>query len=351
MTKGTILKLILISAIIYSCQSSDDEPKESSNALTFIVEKIDLEHSASLRGLSVISDSTWWISGSQGTAAYLDYSNGNLKSNFLTGYDSKDFRDIHGWNNNEATTLSVGDSAVILKTTNRWRNAQKVFEDNNDGVFIDAMDFEGDHGVAFGDSHNGSLYILESRNRGISWKRIESNKLPKPVLNEGGFAASGTNVDIIEGVIYIGTGAGEHPRLLRRRTNTNWEARSIPLQRGPLNGAYSIVFKNKLEGITVGGSFRDSTRIDSVIAYTKDGGDVWTIPEQGPNGFRSCVAYSPILDIYVVTGRTGVDYSHDGLQWHSITTESGYYACQFGHQSAILVGRGGKCARIKFIRN
>lgn len=349
MGKGHLLiATFLILFGFFGCQ--DQAPR--GKVYDFRISKISLPETTSLRGLSVVSDSTWWISGSQGTAAFIQYNYGKVDSKPLVGYAHKDFRDIHGWNNQEAIILSVGDSTLILKSKNQWKQVDTVFTDYSEGVFVDAFDFEGENGIAYGDAIDGILYVLESSDRGSRWSKIPAENLPSALGTEGGFAASGTNVDIIHGSIYIATGAGIYPRLISGMVGqSDWEATPLPLQRGPTQGAYSIVFKNTMEGVVIGGSFQDSTRADSVCAYTQDGGKNWTLLENGVvPGFRSCVAYSEVLDIYLAVGRTGIDYSYNGSEWIAISSEGGYYACSFGKKSAILVGRGGKCAKIEFTK-
>ncbi len=348
MTRLFCFYFTILSILNLSC-----ETEGPSQVLDFAFEKIDLPISSNIRGLSSISDSTFWISGSGGLAAHVALKIDGVELKSIDGFEQRDFRDIHGWNDLDAITMSVGDSAIFLKTNSQWSEFDTVFADFSPGVFIDAFDFEGDHGIAYGDALNNVLYILESFDAGKSWKKIDGRLLPGALPGEGGFAASGTNVDLINGNTFITTGAGTFPRVISRKKDARiWESHKVPLQSGSLNGGYSIVFKNSNEGIVVGGSFQDSLRADSVCAVTIDGGLEWSALEEGRlPGFRSCVAYSSELDVYLATGRTGVDYSYDGRNWISVTQEGGYFACAFGNECAILVGRGGKCAIIRWSKS
>lgn len=345
--EDTLFIIIILGCCCLSCKQGDQ-----TGTNLFEIERISLGTHASLRGLHVISDSTWWISGSEGMAAHVSISDEGASLQALAGYDSKDFRDIHGWDDHEAIVLSVGDSAIFLKTIDRWQTWDTTLYDSNPGVFIDAFDFDGDYGVAYGDALDGVLYIQETHSAGRGWNKIPANVLPPALPREGGFAASGTNVKLTDQSVYIVTGAGSYPRWLKRtRSEVIWQYGTLPLQSGgETHGAYSVTFANDQFGIVAGGSFRDSTRNDSVMAVTSDAGVTWQVlPPGAVSGFRSCVAYSPKLQLFIATGRTGVDYSSDGYTWHSISTESGFYACGFGDSCAILVGRGGKCAVIEFM--
>ena len=335
------LSLILF---IVSCQNQKKDAK-----LGFEISTLDPIPNASLRGLFVLDDRSFWVSGSNGTATYVRISDDQVSYASLEGYEHKDFRDIHAFNENEAVILSVGDSAIFLRTENKWKTIDTVYYDFQPGVFIDAMDFDDEKGLSFGDALNDEMYMVESSDYGKSWERVSPQGLPTPLSGEGGFAASGTNVVLINGNSYVGSGAGSYPRFFKKDNEGTWNHSRLPLQSGPLNGVYSVSFKNISEGVVIGGSFQDSTRNDSVAAFTVDGGKHWTLSNIQPGGFRSCVAYSAMFDIYLACGRTGIDISKDGgNSWENISGEGGFYACGFGQQYAILVGRRGKIARIKF---
>ena len=153
----------------------------------------------SFRGLHAISDSTVWTSGAKGqiwkigdSMRWLNYS--------PKGFERKDFRDIHGWSAQEAIAMSAGDSGVILSTTDGGFSWEIVHSDYRKGVFFDAIDFEGENGVLFGDPiavDSTHLYAYLSINKGRNWIAIPNGiwNSTSPKLSSM-YAASGSSVNI-----------------------------------------------------------------------------------------------------------------------------------------------------------
>ena len=67
----------------------------------------------SLRGLSVVSDKTVWVSGSSGTVGFkLD---GGINWHWINvnGFEKRDFRDIEAFNDSTAIIMAVDKPAYI----------------------------------------------------------------------------------------------------------------------------------------------------------------------------------------------------------------------------------------------
>ena len=127
----------------------------------------------SYRGIHVLNDSSSWISGSQGQV--LRFKNEWIKCQPLQNqYSTKDFRDIHAWNENIAIVMSAGDSGVILRTTNEGKNWNEVFSDYRNGIFFDALEFSNQNpelGILIGDPINDKthFYGLFTLDSGKTW--------------------------------------------------------------------------------------------------------------------------------------------------------------------------------------
>ena len=159
--------------------------------------------SQSLRGLSVLNDSQVWVSGSKGFIG--KYDKDSFNSSVLSSeYQHKDFRDIHGFNENVAIAMSVADSGVLLKTYDAGTTWVEVFRDNDSGVFFDVIEFtkNGEFGILLGDpllSKPNHLYFRLSVDSGNHWIAVDNGQWNKisPKLNSL-YAASGSSARILD---------------------------------------------------------------------------------------------------------------------------------------------------------
>ena len=301
----------------------------------------------SFRGFTTVDDSVFWASGSRGTILLTVDGGSSWLSRNPPGNGHRDFRAIYAWSAAQAVALAVGDTGLILRTTDGGMNWDTAYLDPSPGVFLDDLDFDGPNGWAFGDPLERGLYLLTSRDSGQSWSRVNPSSLPEPAGNEGAFAASGTNLVAQAGLVGIVTGAGRWPRFIYQNQET-WQAVRVPLQAGPLAGAYSVAFRDSLWGMAVGGNFQDSLRRDSVACLTMDGGHHWQLVDQqhGPRGYRSCVIWHDQWKCWFAIGRTGLDYSVDGIHWEPVHQQPGFYVCMPTRHALWCVGRNGQLGKL-----
>ncbi|MFK7756498.1 MAG: WD40/YVTN/BNR-like repeat-containing protein [Flavobacteriales bacterium] len=335
--------------VIYSCQSNEPLKGE----LGYAVIPVEIPDSAHFRGLQTISDEVVWLSGTEGTVMLT--TNGGKSWNDVTvpECESLDFRDIHALDKKRAWVMSSGNGARIYYTENAGKDWTLQFEDKNQKVFLDGMDFKDAlNGVAFGDPLGDymsptAMDVLTTSDGGLNWNRIPVESLPTAWEDEAGFAASGTGVVYKENTIWIATGGGEISRILKSEDKgATWNAYKTPIKGGSGQGVFSMAMKDKMNGVVVGGDYVDSTRVKYNCAVTADGGITWElIEENGPLGYRSCVAITN-SGTAIACGRTGIDKSSDFKTWSSISTE-GYFTCDAAETYVWLAGRRGKVAKMR----
>src|SRR5262249_60157617 len=87
---------------------------------------------------------------------------------------------------------------------------------NDDPIaFFDAMAFwDAQHGIAMSDSVDGRFIIITTGDGGQTWTRVPADRLPVALMNEGGFAGSGTNIAGMNRHAWGGTGAASNSRML-----------------------------------------------------------------------------------------------------------------------------------------
>lgn len=280
---------------------------------------------ARLRGVSAVSERVAWASGADSTI--LRTVDGGLTWQKLTvTSEVLDFRDIDAIDARTAYALSIGNGPAsrIYKTSDAGKTWTLQFKNEDAKAFLDAMSFwDANHGLAFGDSVDGQLYILTTADGGQIWSRVPPANLPPALENEGAFAASGTNIAVFgKSHAWIGTGAGAKARVLRTSDRgRTWQVSDTPLAAGPSAGIFSIAFRDAKHGVIAGGDYRKEQEAVDNLAVTNDGGITWTLVK-GLSGFRSVVTYVPGMKTptLVALGPSGGDYStDDGRTWTAIT--------------------------------
>lgn len=301
----------------------------------------------SKRGLYAVNENVVWTSGAKGVI--LSTSNNKDWNTFEDTLLSKyDFRDVHAFNETEAIIMSSGDGCTIFKTKDGGALWNRVYENNEQGIFFDGMDFwDNENGIAFSDPINNQIYMIITSNGGDSWQKLMPIELPKTLKGEAGFAASGTSIICVgDSSVYIGTGGGNVARIFASHNRgLNWTVVETPMMSGEASGIYAITFMNELNGVAVGGNYLDSANTKGNCVITADGGLTWKLPRNPPTGYRSGVAYNG-NGVLLCTGRNGIDVSYDkGNNWKHISDDA-YYSCVINGSSGWLTGRAGKMAKI-----
>lgn len=279
---------------------------------------------ARLRGVSAVSERVAWASGS-GSTVLRTTDGGKVWQKLNVTADALDFRDIDAIDDQTAYVLSIGNGPAsrIYKTTDAGATWTLQFKNEDQKAFLDAMSFwDANNGIVFGDSIDGQFYILLTANGGQTWSRVSTARLPPALLNEGAFAASGTNISVFGKThAWIGTGAGAKARVLRTTDHgRSWQVSDTPLAAGQSAGIFSIAFRDEKHGIVVGGDYRKESEAVDNLAVTNDGGVTWKLVK-GLSGYRSVVAYVPgkKTPALVAIGPSGGDYSlDDGQTWKPI---------------------------------
>jgi len=279
---------------------------------------------ARLRGVSAVSERVAWASGS-GSTVLRTTDGGTAWQKLNVTTDALDFRDIDAIDAQTAYVLSIGNGPAsrIYKTTDAGATWTLQFKNEDPKAFLDAMSFwDANNGIVFGDSIDGQFYILLTANGGQTWSRVSTARLPPALLNEGAFAASGTNIAVFGKThAWIGTGAGAKARVLRTTDHgRSWQVSDTPLAAGQSAGIFSIAFRDEKHGIVVGGDYRKESEAVDNLAVTNDGGVTWKLVK-GLSGYRSVIAYVPgkKTPALVAIGPSGGDYSlDDGQTWKPI---------------------------------
>ena len=315
---------------------------------------------ARLRGVSAVSDTIAWASGSGATVLRTDDGGATWKKLVVDadpGAARLDFRDIDAIDAKTAYALSIGNgsSSRIYKTTDAGATWTLQFKNEDPKGFYDAMSFwDATHGVVMGDSIDDQLQILITSD-GRSWTKVPAAALPPALPNEGAFAGSGSNIAVFGNHAWIGTGAGPKCRILHTADQgKTWTAVDTPVAASNSAGIFSVAFRDASHGVIVGGDYSKEKEAIDNVAITSDGGRTWTlVKERGLTGFRSAVKYVPGTKMSLVAvGPQGADTSDDdGKTWSPLATPAslpGFDALSFapGKKVAWASGNRGALARL-----
>jgi photosystem II stability/assembly factor-like uncharacterized protein len=321
-------------------------------------EMMTINSQASLRGLHVLDRLNVWASGSGGTIINTRDGGKTWNVTVVKGAEELDFRDIHAIDEDTIVAMTSGTPARIYRSTDGGSNWKITYQNQDPRVFLDALSFWDDqHGIVMGDPINNLLFLLRTTDGGLTWNQTPA--APRIEAGEAGFAASGTNA-IARGSeqYFVALGGAEagntHPTsrvLLTLDRGQKWYAASVPINRAPAAGIFSLCFVDDKHGVAVGGDYQKPDVTDHNVALTNDGGRTWSTPSSGrpPSGYRSCVAVNRTgREIRLIAvGPNGTDLSTSlGSQWRRISNQ-GFHAVDFtaDGQFGWACGGDGKIAK------
>ncbi len=314
------------------------------------VEILTKDTKTSLRGLSVVDDRTIWVSGSNGTVGRSLDSGKTWKWISVKGFEKSDFRDIEAFSSTTAIIMAVDAPAYILKTNDGGETWTVVYENKTAGMFLDAMEFWNEvAGIVIGDPIGGKFFIARTFDGGNTWTELPENFKPVADSGEALFAASGTNIRVLDRDEAVFVTGGLSSRVFIRD-----EKIKLPLLQGAeTTGANSIAVldHNTRKGgntlIVVGGDFNKPASDSLNCFISTNRGKSWKAPKKGPRGYRSCVEFVS-KKLVIACGLTGVDYSTDGgMNWKGITDEGFHVVRAAKHGSSVFfAGSNGRVGKL-----
>lgn len=248
--------------------------------------------------------------------------------------------------------MSVGSPAFLFKTGDDAK-MELVYTEAHENTFYNAMKFwNNKEGIAIGDPTDGCMSIIITRDGGTTWNKMACDSLPKAKKGEAAFAASNTNIAIVDDHTWIATGGAASRILYSADKGATWSVFETPIVQGKsTTGIYSLDFYDAQNGFAIGGDYTKANDNAANKIRTKDGGKTWELvaKDQSP-GYRSCVQYVPNSDAkeLVAVGFDGVDYSKDaGNTWTHLSDE-GFYTIRFLNDSTAYAAGKGRIAKLKF---
>ena len=322
--------------------------KESRLPFTSVEIQPIYEDTLSIRAIDIVGN-TLRYAANKGTFGNIDLKTGKIMEGIQKYHTSiPEFRAI-AHSSTDFFMLSVGNPALLYKTGNGG-TMDLVYMEEGDGVFYDAMTFWDDReGIAVGDTVDGCISIIITRDGGNTWNKLSCNVLPEVIEGEGAFAASDTNIKTIGNKTWIAT---TKRILFSPDKGKTWKAFETPiLNQGDAEGIYSIDFWDENLGIAIGGDYTNPDGNSANKAMTFDGGKTWELIADRKNPqYKSCVQFVPNSEgkEIVALGFTGISYSSDqGNSWKQLSDES-FYTIRFLNDSIAYAAGKNRIAKLVF---
>ncbi|MFT6166114.1 MAG: photosystem II stability/assembly factor-like uncharacterized protein [Vicingaceae bacterium] len=337
------LSIILSISIFLSSCGGAPQTESSFDKIKITIRKLTNPGFNSIRGMSVVDSNTVWLSGANETILRSVDQGESWETITTPDADSLDFRSVHAFSKSSAIVVSAGFPARAYKTNDAGTSWSLVYENKDSLAFMNSIVFKNEReGIIIGDQINGRHLLLRTGNGGVTWQRIDSADVPKPLAVENGFAASGTCITVSKsGRFFIGLG-GEQARIFSSINGYKWKAKTTPLVHGePSSGIYSIHACGTGKIMAVGG---DYTEIDSshFPIISMNDGKSWIKAKGKVDGYRSIINYSKQGNFWVTGGTNGLEMStDDGVNWTKFSCQD-INTLRFLPQTTKAIGANGK---------
>lgn len=304
--------------------------------------KVEVNTTASFRGLSVVDNKIAWLSGNDGWIGLSTDGGNSWKFNQVKGFEKSDFRSLYAFDDHLAIIANAGSPAHILITHDGGENWKSVYSNQHPDAFFDGIDFwNSKDGIIYGDPIDGKMLMLRTTDGGLSWKEIKD----APVLEKGeaSFAASGTGIRCIpKNRVMIATGGKVSRIWISNDKGIIWSNISTPILQGESStGIFSLAYNNPVL-IIVGGDYQKETQATQHHFYSLDGGKKWIAPTAPTRGYRECVE-SVNNKTVVATGPSGTDISYDnGISWNALSDERGLHVIRKARKGSLVILAGSK---------
>ena len=310
--------------------------------------------SLSIRAIAPLDENRVWFAANEGRVGLIDGDTPKLAT-IKYGDSLLHFRSI-AITQEAVFVLSIANPAVLYKIGfdgTEATNIEEVYNESGENVFYDSMKFWNEkEGIAMGDPVENCISIIITRDGGNTWNKLNCDLLPETGKGEAAFAASNSNIAIVDDNVWIATG-GKKARVLHSADKgKSWEVYNTPIIQGKaMTGIYSIDFFDEKHGVVFGGDWDDKAFNEGNKAVTKDGGKTWKLVSNGKGpGYRSSVKYVPGTEGLglVAVGSPGISFSADGgKSWKELSAE-GYYTIEFVSSKIAFASGANRISKLVF---
>ena len=342
--------LVFCIVVLSSCKSSKNASEiffTSVEVDTLLIDKI------SIRPITV-STTKMWYAADKNRVGFLSLVDAHkMQRQINKDTIEMEFRSI-AQTSHSIFVLTVANPALLYKFSKDLSQKQLVYEENNEKVFYDSMQFWNDNeGIAFGDPINECLCIIITRDGGETWKKLSCENLPEVHDGEAAFAASNSNIVIQGNNTWLVTGGKKARVLYSSDKGKSWNVYDTPIIQGQaMTGIYTADFYDSKIGFVAGGNYEKLTQNSQNKAITKDGGITWKLVAENQGfGYASCIQFVPKSNgkQLVCVGATGVYYSKDsGNSWQQLLKDTSLFTLRFVDENTAVAAGKDKIVSLEF---
>lgn len=283
-------------------------------------------------GINPVKPKQLWMTGPDGTLLYSKDGAESWTSVKVSddAEDAKlDFRDVHvtGGQFIYLLTRGEGEAARIYRSVDGGSKWVEQFRAKDPKASFNCMAFNSSiSAFAFGDAIDKKHYMVRMFGPGTDWRRLDTEKMPEALENEGGFSTGGAcNTYSDLNTLMAVTAGAKTSRLLKSTDNgVEWKAYDVPLATQEAHqGLTSLVMWSQIEGLVFAADMRGGD-LKEAIAYTKDGGETWEKRDfSGPKGGFFGAASNQYGAFVIAVGPSGMYYSTDkGSNWTKASSKA-----------------------------
>ncbi len=295
------------------------------------------EETTSARGICVV-DSIMYLSTSTGEVIRYNLNNEELIQ-LSDGTKFPELRDIACFESHVVVLCSHTEAGLVFFTSNsKAASPIRATPTSWNNFFLDGMDFYKSNGFLMGDPVDGKFGLFYSDNEGKEWEKCLGELSAD--TGEGGFAASGTNVQVLNESTFLFVSGGSRSRFFKSTNQGKvWDFIDLPFDTLNSSGPFSVHFSTEKKGIIVGGDYLKPNETKLTSLYTKNGGKKWKKSKKQCNGYRSCVVSNGTLAF--ACGTNGIDISkNNGKTWKPFAVTNCLAMAIVGEKLFVTTGYG-----------
>ena len=341
-----IILLLIVSIAFISCKSKQ---------IIYTSVKIDtlFTDKISIRPITISEDKVFYAAD-KNRVGVIDLKN-NSRNEYTIEKDNLklEFRSI-AQTSSSIFIANVGNPAFIYKFSKDLQQKELVYEEHNEKVFYDSMQFWNDQeGIAIGDPIENCFCMLITRDGGTTWTKVSCPNLPEVNEGEAAFAASNTNIVIKGDKTWIVSGGKKARVFFSSDKGKTWCVNNSPIIQGEaMTGIFTADYYNEKIGFIAGGNYEKPNQNFGNKALTINGGKTWDLVSENQGfGYASCVQFVPDSngEQLVSVGANGIYYSYDkGNSWKQLSGDSSLFTIRFVDKSIAIAAGKDKIVRLDF---